>query len=231
VINTILAYFFLPETNHERNTDKISLNPFSPIIKAMKNKNILPLYLAWLLFGVAVSLNNSIFALYIAKTFSWTVIASGLLMTLTGIIISINQAFAIRKIWLRYFKESFLMIWMFVPFAIGYLIMSLPFRFAFLFGLIVTAFCHSTLRVVMTSQIVGFSLKKEQGENMGIMASLMSLSMILGPVIGGVVYELHSTLPFIVAGIILFITFIFVFKTYKKIKPNKHIEIEPVETV
>ena len=229
--NTILAYFFLPETHHDRNTEKISLNPFAPIIKAFKNKNILPLYLSWLFFGIAISLNQSIFALYIGKVFSWTVIGSGLLMALVGIIISINQAFAIRKIWLKYFKESFLMVWTFIPFAVGYLIMALPFRFAFLFGLIVTAFGQSLMRVVMTSQIIGFSDKKEQGENMGILASFMSLSMILGPLLGGIVYEIHPSLPFVTAGIILLVVFIFVFRTYKNIKPKDHINMEPVETI
>ena len=231
VLNTILAYFFLPETHHERNTNKISINPFSPIIKALKNKNILPLYIAWLLFGIAISLNQSIFALYIAKVFSWTVIAAGLLMALIGIIISINQAFAIRKIWLKYFKESFLMVWVFIPFAIGYFVMAIPFKLVFLFGLIITAFGQSLMRVIMTSQIIGFSNKEEQGENMGILASLMSLSMILGPLFGGFVYETHPSLPFVLAGIILFITFIFIFNTYKKIKPHEHIEVEPVEVV
>lgn len=230
-INTILAYFFLPETNHNRNTKKISLNPFSPIIKAFKNKNVLPLYLAWLFFGIAISLNQSIFALYIGKVFSWTVVASGLLMTLIGVIISINQAFAIRKIWLKYFKESFLMVWTFVPFALGYLVMALPFKFAFLFGLVVTAFGQSLMRVIMTSQIIGFSNKNEQGENMGILASFMSLSMILGPLIGGAVYEIHPSLPFAIAGMTLIITFIFVFKTYRNIVPREHLEIEPVEVV
>ncbi len=229
--NTILAYFFLPETHHDRNTEKISLNPFAPIIKAFKNKNILPLYLSWLFFGIAISLNQSIFALYIGKVFSWTVIGSGLLMALVGIIISINQAFAIRKIWLKYFKESFLMVWTFIPFAVGYLIMALPFRFAFLFGLIVTAFGQSLMRVVMTSQIIGFSDKKEQGENMGILASFMSLSMILGPLLGGIVYEIHPSLPFAIAGIILLITFIFIYKTYRHITPKEHLDIKPVEAI
>ena len=231
VLNTILAYFFLPETHHERNTEKLSLNPFSPIMKALKNKNILPLYIAWLFFGIAISLNQSIFALYIAKVFSWTVIASGLLMALIGVIISINQAFAIRKIWLKYFKESFLMVWVFVPFAIGYLVMAMPFRFAFLLGLVITAFGQSLMRVIMTSQIIGFSKKEEQGENMGILASIMSLSMILGPLLGGFVYVAHPSLPFVLAGIILFITFIFIFITYKKIIPHEHIEVEPVEVI
>lgn len=231
VINTILAYFFLPETNHNKNTNKISLNPFSPIIKAFKNKNILPLYLSWLFFGIAISLNQSIFALYIGKVFSWTVVGSGLLMALVGIIVSVNQAFAIRKIWLKYFKEPFLMVWTFVPFALGYLVMALPFKFAFLFGLIVTAFGQSLMRVIMTSQIIGFSNKNEQGEMMGILASFMSLSMIIGPLLGGTVYEIAPSLPFIFSGIILFITFIFVFKTYKNVVPHDHIDVEPVEAI
>ena len=231
LLNTILAYFFLPETHHERSTKKLSINPFAPIMKALKNKNILPLYIAWLLFGVAISLNQSIFALYIAEEFSWTVIASGFIMALIGVIISINQAFAIRSIWLKYFKESFLMVWVFIPFSIGYLIMALPFKIAFLSGLVITAFGQSLMRVIMTSQIIGFSNKEEQGENMGILVSIMSLSMILGPLLGGFVYEAYPSLPFILAGIILLITFVFIFKTYKKIKPHEHIEVEPVEVV
>lgn len=230
-INTILAYFFLPETNHNRNTGEISLNPFSPIIKAWKNKTVLPLYLAWLFFGIAVSLNQSIFALYITKVFSWTVVASGFIMALTGIIISLNQAFFLRKVWLKYFKESFLMVYMLIPFALGYFVMAIPSKFAFLLGLIVTAFGHSTLRVVMNSQIIGFSEKNQQGEMMGILTSIMSLSMIIGPLIGGAVYTIGAGLPYIGAGLILIITFIFVFRTYKHIEPKEHIDIEPVEAI
>jgi DHA1 family tetracycline resistance protein-like MFS transporter len=231
ILNTILAYFFLPETNNVRSTSKISLNPFSPIIKAFKNKNTLPLYLAWLLFGIAISLNQSIFALYIDRIFSWTVVASGFLMTLVGLIISLNQAFFLRKIWLKYFKESNLMVWTFIPFAIGYIVMALPFKGAYLVGLIVTAFCHSTMRAVMNSQIIGFSKTNEQGEMMGILTSIMSLSMILGPLIGGAVYEILPNLPFTLAAVILFITFIFVFNAYKKIKPIEHIDTPIAEAL
>jgi DHA1 family tetracycline resistance protein-like MFS transporter len=230
-VNTILAYFFLPETNHNRNNNKISLNPFSPIIKALKSKDILPLYTSWLLFGVAISLNQSIFALYVAKVFSWTAIASGVMLTIVGVIIFLNQIFMIKKVWLKYFKEAFLMVWMFIPFALGYLVMALPFKFAFIFGLIITAFGQSTLRVVMTSQIIGFSKKEEQGEMMGILMSIISLSMIVGPILGGISYELANSLPFVLSGIMLFITFAFNYKIYKKIIPKNHLDIPPVEAL
>ena len=231
IINAISAYFFLPETNHNKNTKKISLNPFLPLTKAFKNKTVLPFYLAWLFFGIAISLNQSVFALYITKIFSWTVIASGFLMALMGVIISFNQAFLLRRVWLKYFKESFLMVYILVPFALGYLIMALPYKFAFLFGLILTAFGHSILRVVINSQIIGLADKHEQGEMMGILSSIMSFSMILGPLVGGALYTIGAGLPFILAGTILSITFIFMFRIYKKITPKEHIEIEPVEIV
>lgn len=230
-VNTVLAFFFLPETNHNKITNKISLNPFTPIVKAFKDKKISPLYLSWFLFGVAISLNQSIFALYIAKVFSWTVIASGLLMALTGIIISINQAFLLRPIWLKYFKESFLVVWIFIPFALGYLVMGLPFKIAFIFGLIITSISQSTMRAVMNSQIIGFADDNKQGEMMGILSSLMSLSMILGPILGGIVYEIWPGLPFVFAGIILLVVFVFLHLAYKKLKPHEHIDVEPVEAI
>ncbi|MEI8174679.1 MAG: MFS transporter [bacterium] len=232
-INTILAYFFLPETHHHdnRSTKKISLNPLSPIIKVFAKKELLPLYLAWLFFGIAISLNQSIFALYIDSTFSWGVVASGLLMALVGLIVSFNQGFLISKVWLKYFKESFLLLWLFLPFALGYFVMAIPFKFTFLFGLIVTALGHSVLRIVINSQIIGLSNKTEQGETMGILASFMSLSMILGPVIGGAFYVLQTSLPFILAGIFSLIAFMFIFKKYKNLPPKEHTDVAPVEAV
>jgi len=230
-LNTILAYFFLPETHHDRNTTKLSINPFTPIIKAFKNKKMMPFFISWLLFGIAISINQSIFALYIARVFSWTVIASGLLMALTGVIISINQAFILHKIWLKYFKESLLLIWMLIPFAFGYLIMAMPFKFAFILGLVITAFGQSTLRVIMNSQIIGFSNNKEQGEMVGTLTSLMSLSMIIGPILGGFVYGMSASLPFVIGGLILFIIFIIIKKAYKKIETQEHIEIKTLEVV
>ena len=231
LLNTILAYFFLPETHHLRHENKISLNPFKPILKAYKNKKVLPLYIVWIFFGIAISFNQSIFALYITKIFSWSVFISGLIMTLIGVIVSFNQAFMIHKVWLRYFKESFLIIWLFIPFSVGYFIMAVPIKFLFILGIIITAFGQSTMRVVINSQIIGLAEKTEQGEMMGILASLMSLSMILGPFIGGISYEIYSGLPFIFSGIILLISFVFISQTYKKIKHKEHIDIEPIEAI
>jgi MFS family permease len=85
--------------------------------------------------------------------------------------------------------------------------------------------------VVMNSQIIGFADKKEQGEMMGILTSIMSLSTVIGPILGGIVYIIKPGLPFILAGIILFIVFFFISRNYKKIKNQEHIDVQPVEVL
>lgn len=223
LFNTILAYFFLPETNGNVNKRKMSLNPFEPIFKAFKNKKLLPFYLAWLFFGIAVTLTQSILGLYIDKLFSWKVVTASILMTLIGLIIFFNQMFFVHKVWLKFFKESALMVWMIVPFALGYFAMSLPYKSVFVFGLIISTLAYSTLRIITNSQVVGLCDKEEQGETMGVLASLISLSLILGPSLGGSMYEISAGSPFILTGLLLSVTFIFVFKTYKNIKLRDHI--------
>lgn len=222
LVSTILAYFFLPETNHKSEKEATSINPFKSIINVFQDKKVAPLYFAWLLFGVAIYLNQSIFALYISSIFDWGVVASGFLMVLVGLIIVFNQTFLIHKFWLKYFKESYLVTWMLVPFAIGHFIMAIPFKWLFLSGLAITAFCHTTLRVVINSQIVGFYKKEEQGAVVGILTSLMSLAMILGPIFGGSLYEIGRGLPFIATGLVLVLLFVSVSKIYKNLGIREH---------
>jgi MFS transporter, DHA1 family, tetracycline resistance protein len=227
-VNAILAYFFLPETHHDRNPNKMSWNPFAPLKKAFISKKMTPLYLAWLLFGIAVSANQSIFAIYINHRFGWGVLAAGLVMTSVGIVISINQAVLIKKFWLKNFAPAVLNLWLLLPFALGYIIMGLPYKVFFIIGVIVTAFGHSVYRVTMTSQTIANTEKKEQGETMGVLASLMSLSMIIGPILGGFVYGYKDAAPFYLAALMLLFAFAILFS--KKQKKIQSLDNPPVSS-
>ncbi|MEK7113715.1 MAG: MFS transporter, partial [Patescibacteria group bacterium] len=176
LLNTILAYFFLPETNGHKSEKKISINPFAPIINGFKNKRLLPLYLAWLFFGISIALSQAILGLYVDALFSWRALTAGLVMTMIGVIIFLNQTVLTHKVWLRYFKEAKLMVYMIVPFALGFFIMTLPYKFAFIFGIIIASLAYSTLRIITNSQVLNLCHKEEQGEVMGILDSLISFS-------------------------------------------------------
>lgn len=219
-INALLAYFFLPETHHERNPEKISWNPFAPIKKAFISKKMTPLYVSWLLFGIAVSVNQPIFSLYLKDRYGWGVLASGLVMALVGIIISINQAVLIKKFWLRYFNPAWLNKGLLLPFALGYIVTGIPYKLFFVLGIIITSFGQSVYRVTMTSQTIGNSSKIEQGETMGVLASLMSLSMVIGPVLGGFVYGYGLSLPFYLSATILLVALIILSQIHNTTPPE-----------
>ncbi len=228
LLSTVLAYFFLPETNREANKKAIPLNPFAPIWKACANKTMFPLYFAWLAFATSLSLTQSVFALYIGQKFLWTVITAGSLLAVIGVIISLNQAFFITKFWLRFFSSSSLLVWLLLPFALGYFIMSLPHKFLFVAGAILTAICYSTLRVILNSQIVNFYDKNEQGETVGVMTSLISLAMILGPMLGGSSYEIKEWMPFVLNGTMLLVAFVMVSRTYRTMPEDNIKKLEGV---
>jgi multidrug resistance protein len=69
-INAVLAYFFLPETHTKPSEHpRISLNPFKPIWDGLKNAEARMLFIAWLLFGIAIATQQGTFALYVNRIF------------------------------------------------------------------------------------------------------------------------------------------------------------------
>lgn len=198
--NVVNAFFNLPETHvHRKMESKVSLNPFMPIIRIMRDKTILPRFAVWFLFGIAVSVQQAVFALYLGKVFSLGAFASGLFLTGVGVIITLNQGFLLSKFWLKRFKESKLELLMTGIFAVGFTLMSTSVLGIFIAGLIGVTFGQSVLRVVLTSQIVG-TAHERRGEVLGAMTSAMSLAMIVGPFMAGALFVSHVKWPFLISG-------------------------------
>ena len=214
-LNVVCAYFFLPETHHHRNEEKLSLNPFTPIGKAFAPGPLRKLFLGWLIFGVAISINQIVYPLYLHKIFGFGTLGVGLSMALVGVVVALNQAVLLRRFWFKKFTPAYLNIAILLPFAFGYLIMGVPYLVCFGIALIVTAFGQGLFRATMMNQIVSHAEKKKQGEVVGTSSSVLSLSMILGPLLGGYAYDIAAYLPFVMAAVLLVVVYIVL--KYKRI--------------
>ncbi len=227
-LNAIGAYFFLPETNNNKDTiKKIQINPLVPIFRAAKDKALRSRYAAWFLFGVAFAGMQSIFALFVKSVFGFSSTATGYLFTAMGVILIVNQGVALKKIWLKYFKEVDLEIWFFLVMILGFVLLDLKIFAFFLFGLFFTTVGQSTLRVVMSSGVAGVAGAQKRGEVMGIMASIMSVSMIVGPLIAGALFVKNVQWPFLL-NIFLLLTAFFVMKRCcgnEKIFEQENVEV------
>lgn len=229
--NTIVGYFVLPETNKPaeiKEKSKISFNPFSPIIGVFKDKVFFSAYFVWFLFGVALSLTQSIFSLYLNKAFGFQENVAGLVLTAIGVIIALNQGVGLKHFWLKHFAEAKLELWFLIVFAIGAVMQGLGMLSVFIIGLVMTTFAQGVLRVVMNSLIISQKDRSVHGETMGVLSSIASLSMIIGPIFGGWLFVRGIGLPFFFSSIIALIGFILVLinrKTLSKVPLSEELEL------
>jgi DHA1 family multidrug resistance protein-like MFS transporter len=159
---------------------------------------------------------QSVLSLYLSGGFAFNSFQISLVMVGTGIILVFNQAFFLKKVWLKYFSEEKLTIYFLFIFFFGFLFMSIFFIFTMLLGLIFYSFAQSTLRVIMTSRITKKGDAREQGLILGVLSSVMSLSMIIGPLLAGAMFSLRMNSPFWAGAIFSFIALIIIVCEKKK---------------
>lgn len=226
--NVVMAYFWLPETHFpEKVKIKISLNPLKPIWKAMSDKNLINNYLAWFLFSFSVSAQQSIFAIYLFRVFGFAEFTTGVVATIMGVVIAINQAFLIKKFWIKRFREPSLELYMFLFFAFGYLVMIFPNLIFLSIGVFLVTIGQGVLRVVMTSQIVLMG-KNRRGEVLGVMSSIMSLAMIIGPIVAGTLITFRIQIPFLMSFLLSIVAFFILFVKRKKLEGKDGVTDAPV---
>ena len=207
-INTVLAYFFLPETHFHRTLSRrISINPFKPIMRAVHNRQLRPNFIAWFFFGLALSGFQAVFALYLHDVFGFEELGAGIIYMVMGVVIALNQGVALKHIWLKYFREPDLELWMLLGFVLSFVLMSMHTFFIFMTGFFLTTFGQSVLRVVMTSQIAARTDRAVKGEVLGITSSLTSLSMAISPLVSGMLYKTYNGLPFLMSAVYISIAF------------------------
>jgi len=218
-LNALLAYFLLPETHLVKNTDaKISINPMKPVIDGFRNREMRALFGIWFLFGVGIAIQQGAFALYMSKVFGYTEKTIGILFGIIGILIVINQMALMKRVWLKYFKEKVLAQLMLVVFSVGMFFNAVPIIIVVGVGIILATFGQGTLRAVFSSMIAGFNPTK-RGEYLGISMSIMSLSMVVGPLIATATFGWNPHIPFIIAGIIGLFAFVLM-----QVFPLRHVK-------
>jgi DHA1 family tetracycline resistance protein-like MFS transporter len=230
-INAILAVFFFPETNHNRNTAKLKLNPFTPIVRALKNTKLLPSFSTWLLFGLATTGFYAIFAFYLQKLFNFDQVFVGICLGVMGVIMAFNQAVAIKKFWLKRFKEPQLEIIMVIALGLAFLLMSTGILPIFFIGFIIMTFANGILQVVITSQTIGSADPKTKGEVTGMLFAISSVAAIIAPLISGNLFDFKPFIAVLISAIYMVIALVIIIVNRKKLTQVSSAEEEVVPPV
>ncbi|MFA5886917.1 MAG: MFS transporter [Patescibacteria group bacterium] len=216
LFNGLLAILNLPETKINKNKNQtLEFNPFKPLIKALNNKELRSDFIAWFLMGFALASQQSVFSLYLSDKFFLSSVIVGLFMTGSGIILIFNQAFALKQIWLKYFSEKALAVGLMPVIALGFFLMGLPYIQIFILGVLFISLAQSILRAVMTSRVAAKAGEGNHGAILGVMNSVMSLAMIIGPIAAGWLYGWEENYPFWLSALASFMAFLILIRSYR----------------
>jgi len=222
--NAILAVFFLPETHHHRDQQKpMSFNPLKPLIRAAQDQKLRPLYFTWSFFAFAIVTSQAVFGLFVKDVFGFNAFQTGMMFTMIGVIVVINQGFLLNKFWLRKFSESALEIMMLIVLACSSLLVSTELLPLFYISFLGLGTGQAILRVVITSQAAAAADPSKKGETMGILSALMSAYMVIAPLLAGILYEMYYSGPYILSAVLLFLGVYFAlsFKKKRITKPSE----------
>jgi MFS family permease len=229
-INAILAYFFLPETHKRRDPNAaISFNPLVPLARAAINKRLRPLFLSWLFFAVALSASQSVLALYGQHAHNFDSFTMGLIFAATGVFAVLNQTVLLRQVWLKYFNESQLEVMMTIILGVSFVLLGSDLLVLFYIALPLFATGQSVQRVVITSEVTGKTDPLMKGEALGILTSIMAASMVVGPIVGGALFEIHDGYPFFLAAVLMLFSFIVALQYRRSPDFHGHVRIVSVE--
>lgn len=202
--NTVLAYFFLPETHQRRDPNAvISFNPLGPLARAAMNIKLRPLFLTWILFALAFMASQSIFSLYAQHAFGFDAFITGVFFSFIGVVTALNQTILLNRVWLKYFNDAQLELFMIIVLLVSFIALGTRFLPLFYVGFPLLATGQAVLRVVITSQVAGRADPHMKGEALGILTSLMAAAMVVAPVLSGALFEVYDALPFAMSALLM----------------------------
>lgn len=190
-LNLLLALFVLPESR-QVGPNKFAfreLNPLAPLVWLWNFKQLLPLVTVFVVFSLVAAIPGTIWVLYGAERFGWDSVHMGLSLSAFGISGALSQAFLVGPLSRRFGDLGTLMIGVAFD-MLAYVLMAfanqswMGYAVAPLFAL--GGVAMPALQSLVTSRVSD----DQQGQLQGVLASLMSLAGIVGPVLTTAVFFL-----------------------------------------
>lgn len=203
VIATVMTWVMLPETNTHKNTQpKHALFDLKKLALAVTDKNVGTTLLVSLLYSFAFGMFIYAFQPFSVKALKLTPVQISMIFTLFGLIGLIAQIAVIprftKAVGDRHALTAALAAVTLTFFGL-FLARSYVFFIAIsIFHSLANAFVNPLLQALLSKE----TDEKSQGSIQGINASYVSLGMIFGPVVGGILASITIPMPFFAGSVV-----------------------------
>lgn len=200
LLNAIAAMKFLPESIAKKQKDAhIELNPFRTLWYGLTHKKYRMLIFLLLATSMSFESYHSTFILFLSRRFGFDVTAAGLLLTVIGIMIAINQLILMKNFWLKRFKPYRIQVIAASALVILFFsAISGEIRF-FLPILVMIGLMEGTLTVINGSELAGAAEEHERGRIIGVSHALIAISQVIAPIMSGFFMDSYINAPWIIS--------------------------------
>ncbi len=235
LVNALLVLLFLPETRKRASGETethfrgrgLSLL-FSGWRNAARYPSVLGMVLVNLLYTIAFTGMEAIFALFTQHTFGWGASQNGYIFTYIGVIVVIMQGGLVGRLVKRW-QESGVLLAGLVLMAIGLIALAFSTRFALLLVTLGILSVGDGAVTPTVSTLLSFASPVEvQGEMLGLSQGVGGLGRIVGPLIAGSLYTFSSALPFVVGGILVVLAAVVALPALSAVRRHTRLSLELV---
>ena len=210
IVNALLVISFLPETHKERGVSKkgssakkgLDLLP-TGLGQLLRNTTVTRLIMINLLFTMAFTAMEAVFALFSQHTFGWTAKENGYVFTYVGFVVVLMQGGLVGQL-VKRFGERKLLIAGLVMLTVG--LALLPWSTSLAIMLIALGILSAGDGAVTPTASALLSLaspREAQGETLGFAQGIASLGRIAGPLAAGGIYSLVGPgAPFLMGSVL-----------------------------
>lgn len=208
VVAVVFSLFVLKESKPEDSVapEKNPEPMVKEIVQSFKKPYFIPLVIT-LVMSFGLMAYESVLGLFVDNEFGASPQDIAWMITATGIVSVIVQLFIVDWAVRRFGEANVLRIFLGIT-AFGFLLSIVASSYTFFFVITMIIFLStSILRPVLTTLISKLA-GKEQGFAMGMNNAYMSIGNVLGPLLAGLLYDVHIIYPFILGLIVLVITMV-----------------------
>lgn len=190
-INLSMALFMLPESHRPERKPVAwrTLNPFVPLRWALAFRALVPLLAVFLLINLVGQTYTTVWVLFVEDRFRWTDTVVGLSLGTFGALVALSQAFAVAPV-VRWLGERGALLVGIACEAGALLILSFARAGWVAFALLpLLAFGGVGIPALKSMQANAVD-RDRQGQLQGVVAALVSLAAIIGPLLFSWIYSL-----------------------------------------
>lgn len=204
LLNTLLVWIFLPETRATlaERTSSPGHTVFAGWRNAFRKATVARLVGINLLYTVAFTGMETVFALFTRHTFGWTATQNGLLFTYIGIIVVLMQGGLVGLLVKRMSEQRLLLVGLLLL-AEGLILLPWSAHLALLLLTLGILSAGDRAATPIVSTLLSFASPPEgQGETLGMAQGMAGLGRMLEPLAAGSLFIVGIPLPFLLGGVL-----------------------------